>query len=272
MQTHDLTTQQTPIGDLSPHPQNPRNGDTDAIAESLQANGQYRPIVTARGGVILAGNHTYAAAMQLGWESIATVSLDLDPESPEALRIMLADNQTAELGTYDDAILLEIAEYVDEQVGLLGTGFNEQRIRELEEAMEWREKQPLDPNWERYTSAVDVPQYQPTREHPPEIAEMVDDAKTKRLQERIAAAGLPEPVADFLHRAAQRHTVFHYGNIAEFYAHAEPEVQALMEESALVIIDVDDAIRNGYAKLGDYLQEHERHETTPTGETEGVEQ
>ena len=29
----------------------------------------------------------------------------------------------------------------------------------------------------------------------------------------------------------------HFARIAEFYAHASPEVQALMEESALVIID-----------------------------------
>ena len=42
---------------------------------------------------------------------------------------------------------------------------------------------------------------------------------------------------------------FNYRNIAEYYAHATPEMQRLMEESALVIIDVDDAIANGYATL-----------------------
>ena len=32
-------------------------------------------------------------------------------------------------------------------------------------------------------------------------------------------------------------------------AHAEPEVQKLFEKSALVIIDVNDAIANGYVQL-----------------------
>ena len=45
------------------------------------------------------------------------------------------------------------------------------------------------------------------------------------------------------------HSVFNYRNIAEYYAHATPEMQRLMERSALVIIDVDNAIANGYAKL-----------------------
>ena len=53
----------------------------------------------------------------------------------------------------------------------------------------------------------------------------------------------------FLLRAAGRHTVFNYGLIAEYYAHASPEMQELMEKSALVIIDVGNAIANGYATL-----------------------
>ena len=43
--------------------------------------------------------------------------------------------------------------------------------------------------------------------------------------------------------------MFNYRNIAEYYAHATPEMQQLMEKSALVIIDVDNAIANGYATL-----------------------
>ena len=54
---------------------------------------------------------------------------------------------------------------------------------------------------------------------------------------------------EFLKYAAFRHNVFNYRNIAEYYAHADEEMQALMEKSALVIIDVNDAIANGYATL-----------------------
>ena len=48
--------------------------------------------------------------------------------------------------------------------------------------------------------------------------------------------------------------MFDYGRIAESYAHAAPEVQRLYEASALVIVDLDDAIRYGYVALLEKLQ------------------
>ena len=54
---------------------------------------------------------------------------------------------------------------------------------------------------------------------------------------------------DVLIQAARRHNVFNYRNIAEYYAHATPEMQRLMEKSALVVIDIGDAITFGYAQL-----------------------
>ena len=52
-----------PIGEVHPRKGNPRRGDIDVIAESLERNGQFRPIVVNKAtGEILAGNHTYAAA------------------------------------------------------------------------------------------------------------------------------------------------------------------------------------------------------------------
>ena len=58
-----------------------------------------------------------------------------------------------------------------------------------------------------------------------------------------------EEERQFLKDAAGRHNVFNYRNIAEYYAHATPEMQRLMEKSALVIIDINNAIANGYASL-----------------------
>jgi len=53
----------------------------------------------------------------------------------------------------------------------------------------------------------------------------------------------------FLYAAASRHTVFNYELIADYYAHAAPEMRKLMEDSALVIIDVKRAIELGYVRL-----------------------
>ena len=50
-------------------------------------------------------------------------------------------------------------------------------------------------------------------------------------------------------QGAQRHLIFKYKKIAEYYANASEEMQELMEKSALVIIDFDNAIANGYARM-----------------------
>lgn len=121
--THDLDIDHRPLADLKPHPANPRNGDTALIAESLSVNGQYRPIVTTTDGTILAGNHTYAAAAELGYESIACVVLNLDPSSPEAMRIMLADNRTSDVGRYDEPLLLRLIDALDGD--LEGSGYHD---------------------------------------------------------------------------------------------------------------------------------------------------
>lgn len=131
MTRHDLAGALVDIDALRPHPRNARNGDVDAIAESLRVNGQYRPIVIAADGTILAGNHTYMAAMSIGWDRIAAVRLQLDPESPEAHRIMLADNRTADLGNYDRGLLVDLLQNLDDGPGLVGTGYDSDDLTRL---------------------------------------------------------------------------------------------------------------------------------------------
>ena len=61
---------------------------------------------------------------------------------------------------------------------------------------------------------------------------------------------LPETEA-FLLDAAERHVAFNFQRIANYYAHSTPEVQALMERSALVIIDYNQAIENGLVRFNE---------------------
>lgn len=70
----------------------------------------------------------------------------------------------------------------------------------------------------------------------------------------MRTATLPRKEKDFLRKAAQRHNQFNYKRIAEYYANASEEMQELMERSALVIIDYDDAIKNGYVQLSSSLE------------------
>jgi site-specific DNA-methyltransferase (adenine-specific) len=152
---HDLTSAQVEVRHLRPHPRNARNGDIETIAESLRVNGQYRPIVLAADGTILAGNHTYMAAVSLGWDTIAAVRIDVDPESPDALRIMLADNRTADLGNYDDGLLAQLLTDLDDATGLIGSGYTGDDLADLLTLI----NTPLDGQ----TDPDDVPSPHPTR-------------------------------------------------------------------------------------------------------------
>ena len=80
-------------------PGNPRQGDIEAIAASLERFGQQKPIVVDKTGVIIAGNHTYQAAVLLGWEQVAAVTTDLD--GADRAGFSLADNRLSDLATYD---------------------------------------------------------------------------------------------------------------------------------------------------------------------------
>ena len=106
---------------------------------------------------------------------------------------------------------------------------------------------------DKYTTKVNIPQYLPTNDKP-SISELFNDIKYKQLLSNIAKANIPEEEKEFLKLAATRHIVFNYSKIADYYAHQSKEMQELMEESALVLIDMDDAISKGYVRLSENLQ------------------
>lgn len=110
-----------------PYERNPRRGNVDQVAESLRVNGQYRPIVVnRRDNRILAGNHTWRAARQLGWTHIAVTWVDVDDAA--ARRIVLVDNRASDLADYDDRLLAELLADVED---LAGTGYDPYDIDEL---------------------------------------------------------------------------------------------------------------------------------------------
>lgn len=106
---------------------------------------------------------------------------------------------------------------------------------------------------EKYTKKVNRPQYLPSHIKP-SIMELCNNTKTNKLMQEIRNSNVTNEEKDFLIKAAQRHLVFNYSKIADYYAHSNKEMQELMEKSALVIIDIDDAIANGYVELSNTLE------------------
>lgn len=234
----------------------------DAIKASLLVNGQFRPIVVNRGThtgrewEVLAGNHTLKAFKSLAegnpndtrWQHIDSYVVDLDEE--QATRVVLADNRTADLGTYDDKELLGLLDSLEGDLD--GTGYNADTMSDLLEAMQGAELTTL-PEDEKYTHSITIPHYDPTCAEPPDLVELYSTDKTQQLLADIKQADLPADLKMFLEAAAYRHTVIDFHKVAEYYAHQPAEIQKLMEDSALVIIDSEDAIRNGFLRLGERL-------------------
>lgn len=115
-----LKIESVAVEKLESHPNNPRRGDVDTIVESLKTNGQFRPIVISSDNVVLAGNHTLQAAVKLGLPKIDVVRLPVAGDSDAAVRVMLADNRSSDMSTYDDADLIVLLEGLTD---LEGTGY-----------------------------------------------------------------------------------------------------------------------------------------------------
>lgn len=242
-----------PIDDLIPHPRNPRIHADPEIVASIQRSGFYGAVVRQKStGYLLVGNGRTAAAKVAGLTELPTQTLDL-PDT-EATRLLLRDNRLSDLASYDEeSLVATLKDLALEPGSLEGTAWS------LEDLLAYQQKLAANEDGDEeeeeafeYTRKTDAVHYQMTGDKPP-VESLVERDKTNDLMERITAADVPEDVREFLTAAAQRHLVFDYSKIAEFYAHADPELQALMEASALVIVDWNDAVHHGFVRLSSRL-------------------
>jgi hypothetical protein len=105
-----------------------------------------------------------------------------------------------------------------------------------------------------YSREIKAPVYEPKNEKPI-LIDVYDDKKVNDLIKEIDNSNI-EPIEKvFLKYAAQRHRVFDYSKIADYYAHSNKEMQDLMEKSALVIIDFNKAIENGFVQMTEEIRD-----------------
>lgn len=191
---------------------------------------------------LIAGHGRVEAAKGIGMDKVPCVFIE-GLTSAERRAYILADNRLGELGEWDiDIVEEELRALSDEGFDIDLIGFDDLGIADFDE--ETNAIQGMS----KYSGKVNIPQYEPTGEEV-YVEDLVNLDKVCELIDEIEQADIPSDVAGFLKTAAYRHAVFNYRKIAELYAKADKSVQELMERSALVIIDVDDAIANGYVKL-----------------------
>lgn len=103
-----------------------------------------------------------------------------------------------------------------------------------------------------YTKKISIPLYVPNYRKP-NIHELTDFSKTKKLIDEINNSEIDYDIKQFLIIAAYRHTVIDFSKVADFYAHSDIFIQGLMEKQALVIIDFDKAIECGYVRINEAI-------------------
>ena len=240
------------ISELQPDPENANKGTQrgeSALEQSITQYGLGRSILIDKHNKIIAGNKTAQKAGELGIEQVTVVDttgseivavrrtdLDLAVDN-EARELAYADNRTSELSLdWDPDQLLKD---FDRGINLPFTN------AELEK---------LTANDDFYTQKAGIPVYEPS-EKKPELVDLFDDSKSKELIGSIRASNVPEAEKDFLILAAGRHAQLNFELIADYYAHSDIEAQELMEENALVIVDFDKALENGWVRLSERMAE-----------------
>jgi len=133
-----LSIERVPIDSLVLDPANARLHDgtnLEAIQASLRRFGQAEPLVVRREDrLVIAGNGRLAAMKGLGWTECDVVLLEVDQLDGTALAIAL--NRTAELASWDEAVLARVLTVLQGEGALDGTGFTDDEVAALLRACE----------------------------------------------------------------------------------------------------------------------------------------
>lgn len=236
-----LNVEYIPISALKPYENNAKihtSAQIDQIKQSIREFGMNDPIgIWGKDNIIVEGHGRLIALRELGYEEVPVIRLD-DLTDEQRRAYTLVHNQTTMTTGFDLDILAKELDNIDIDMSGYDFDFGEINIDEEDDSL----------TDEKYTTKCDIPQYEITGEEP-KIDELTDKDKLHELLEHINKSGVSDEQKEFLRAAAYRHLVFNYAKIAEYYAHQGKEMQSLMEDSALVIIDYDDAMKNGYIEL-----------------------
>ena len=242
--------------DLKPYENNARthsDEQVEQLTKSITQFGFNNPILVQEDLTVVAGHGRLMAAKKLQLEKVPVIKLKhLTPEQVKAY--VLADNKLALNAGWDDEILKSELLAIQEagEVDMEAIGFSDEEMNSLLHGIE-DDTPDYHKDLPEYSKKIDTPIYSPKGDCP-DIATLVDKEKVDELIKKIYESDVSEEEKKFLLDAARRHMVFDYHAIAEYYCHATPAMQALMESSALVIIDFNKAIEGGYVSLSEKLQ------------------
>ena len=241
------------IDKLIPYERNAKihpESQIETLAKIFIELGFDQPIVLDPNYVIIKGHGRRLAAIRAGFTEVpCIIRYDLSASQVRATRI--ADNVIAKTDWDHENLVSDLKILEQEDADLLDIiGYQEDELKELLH----NKRDDQGERNDTYTNKIQTPIYEP-KGPKPKISELFDLSKAERLIEEIDCSDIPDNEKIFLRYAAYRHIVFNYQNIAEYYAHSDAEFQNSAEQSALVVIDFEKAIENGFVALSHDLAE-----------------
>jgi hypothetical protein len=222
------------------NPNKMSKGSYNSLKEVIKQYGFIVPIITNKRFLIADGYHRLKAAIELGMNEVPVIALDVEEVDRRLLRQVMNKLR----GEHDwDLDALDI-KWLDENNGLSELlAYLPDYSKDIKELLGTKDNNP-------YSQKIEPPTYLPNNKKP-EITELYDKSKYNELIDKIEASELSLQQKEFLKLCASRHIVFNYDKIADLYAHSEKPMQEQMESSALVIIDFDKAIAEGFVRLSE---------------------
>lgn len=118
------------VAKLQAHPRNARQHARTAIAESMEANGFYGAVVARkRDGLLLKGHGSLEQAVRKGAKKVPVIWVDVDDATAD--RILIGDNRTSDLASYDFEMLAPQLQTMQASGNLMGTGFAPEDISKM---------------------------------------------------------------------------------------------------------------------------------------------
>lgn len=240
------------VQELKYYPDNPRKHSIKQIedlSKQIDLVGFNQPIIIDENNQVLVGNGRLEAADKLSMDEISCIVYTnedikkiakLKNTTPENIKkqMIIADNKLNDNSGWDDDTLGDWLNELTE--ANLDTYFDPNEMTEI-----WDDEKLSDSD---YTKKIEVPTYEPSDTKPTEN-QLYDNTKTKELIKLINNLNIDDKQKEFLISAASRLIVFNYDKIADYYAHSDKEVQDIMEKMALILIDYDKAISNGFVRM-----------------------
>ena len=131
------------IGDIIPYKKNPRknNDSVDDVANSIRDFGYLQPIVVDRNNVVIVGHTRLKALQKLGRTEVeVVVADDLDDKQADAYRI--ADNKVGEKSIWDDELLSQEIQRLQDDIDMTQYGFSDEDIHSLIASADEEDTQP----------------------------------------------------------------------------------------------------------------------------------